>query len=130
MKYLIVLICVFNSIASFADDGAGSAADDSSQCYNYTLPPDLDLDSQWLDPCVQIKVLKYYPKHGIYRINKEDDPTIAKIYATPEEIVKSIPHLNLNVIKDNPDCLVGKELTTENLLILLTTGEAEALKLK
>ena len=85
---------------------------------SYEAAPDLDLDTNWLDPNELVKILSYDVALHTYEVTKVEDPTVVRIFTTPANLAKAVPGLNLEVLKRSPATIVGRTFELDHELIL------------
>lgn len=108
MKWILALLVICTSFVH-AEDSADEG---------YSLPPGFDLDHDFIDPGITIKIVLYDKAHHRYEVQQVEDPTILKMYATANQLAKAVPSINLRVLKELPESIVGREFDLENILIL------------
>ena len=113
MRYFLALLFFLLCPTAFAQ----------SESEGYSAAPELDLDRSWLDPGVAIDVTSYNAKTGLYEVVKTYDPTILKIYTSPENLAAAINIINLPALKENPAAIVGHEYDLDHELILVEEND-------
>jgi hypothetical protein len=114
------IICFFSSIAL----GEYGPKD------NYEAAKELDLDVSWLDPGESVRIVSYDAKSNSYEVVKIVDPTLLKIYTSPENLAAAVHFINSEALERQPGFIVGKEYDLENELVLLEESDLAKRKIE